>query len=120
MSNVATAVQMQTLGKFLKDKHCKCHQESLEVSETGEKLNGYAFTLIGIMFILSSIGLMIFLITIGGALEMLSSLAIAYGGQIPTFTTYLAVGWVYTILQLIAGFVALVAGIAILTKPKEA
>ena len=92
----------------------------LEVSETGEKLNGYAFTLIGIMFILSSIGLMIFLITIGGALEMLGSLATAYGGQIPTFTTYLAVGWVYTILQLIAGFVALVAGIAILTKPKEA
>jgi hypothetical protein len=91
-----------------------------EVSETGEKLNGIAFTLIGITNMLSSIGLIILLLTLGGFLETLGIVATDYGVQIPTFTTYIGVGWAFAILQLIAGFVALADGIAILTKPKEA
>ena len=90
------------------------------MSKTGEKLNGIAFSLIGITNMLSSIGLIILLLTLGGFLETLGVAATDYGVQIPTFTTYLGVGWAFAILQLIGGFVALVAGIAILTKPKEA
>lgn len=90
------------------------------MSKTGERLTGYAFTLIGVVYIISSIGVMYFLITIGGLLETLGSYMSAYGGvNMPTFTTYFAAGWAFTMLQLVTGFVALAAGIAILTKPKE-
>jgi hypothetical protein len=90
-----------------------------EVNNTGEKLTGSALVLMGVMFMLLAIGFIIFLITVGGLLETLGGMAVYAGVQIPTFTTYLAVGWVYTILQMVTGFVALVAGIAVLTKPKE-
>lgn len=90
-----------------------------EVNKTGEKLTGTALVLMGVMFMLLSIGFIIFLITVGGLLETLGGMAVYAGVQIPTFTTYLALGWVYAILQMVTGFVALVAGIAILTKPKE-
>jgi len=85
----------------------------------GDKLTGAALALMGLMFMLLSIGFIIFLITVGGLLEALGGLAVYAGVEIPTFTTYLVVGWVYTILQMVTGFVALIAGIAILTKPKE-
>ena len=87
--------------------------------ETGERLNGIAFTLIGITTMLSGIGLSILLITLGGFVETLNSLAVSYGVQIPTFNTYFGVGWAFTALQLTAGFVAMIAGIAILTRPTE-
>jgi hypothetical protein len=90
-----------------------------EVNDTGEKLTGTALVLMGVLFMLLAIGFIIFLITVGGLLEALGGMAVYAGVQIPTFTTYLAVGWVYTILQMVTGFVALVAGVAILTKPKE-
>ncbi len=90
-----------------------------EVSETGDRLNGIAFTLIGVTNMLSAIGLAIILLTISGFLETLGGVALNYNVTIPTFTTYLGVGWGFTILQLIAGFVAMFAGIALLTKPKE-
>ena len=85
----------------------------------GDKLTGAALALMGLMFMLLSVGFIIFLITVGGLLEALGGLAVYAGVEIPTFTTYLVVGWVYTILQMVTGFVALIAGIAILTKPKE-
>ena len=85
------------------------------MNKTGERLTGTALALTGIIFILSSIGAMYLLIMVGGLLDALGGLALTAG----TFTTYLAVGWVYTILQMASGFVALAAGIAILSEPKE-
>ena len=89
------------------------------MNKTGKRLTGTAFALMGVIFMLSSIGFIIFLITVGGLLDALGGLAITTGVHMPSFTTYLTVGWVYTILQLVAGFVSLAAGIAILTEPKE-
>ena len=83
----------------------------------GEKLTGCAFIFMGIVYLLSSIGMMYFLIIIGGLLEI--TRATPWMTGMPAFTTYLAAAWVFAILELVTGFISLAAGIAILVKPKE-
>ena len=85
-----------------------------------ERLSGYAFTLIGVSELVSSIGLIYLLITIGSLLEMVGGYSYPYGyGYVQAPISLIVAGWLFTLLVLVTGFVALSAGISILTKPKE-
>ncbi len=75
-----------------------------------EKLGSISLLLIGIVFLLQAIGMMYGLVTVGTILEAAGSAYRYYGSSMPSFTTIIVVGWVYAILLLITGLVALLAG----------
>jgi hypothetical protein len=84
-----------------------------------EKLTGFAFTLIGIVNVLSAISLIYFINNIGELLETLSGFLALFNAPILQSTSYTTIGYVFAILQLITGIVALSAGISILVKQKR-
>lgn len=84
-----------------------------------EKLTGFAFTLIGIVNVFSSLTLIYFLSAVGGLFETLRGILTFLGSTVSQYTTYVTVGYVFAILQLITGIVALSAGISIWVKQKR-
>jgi hypothetical protein len=85
----------------------------------GDKLTGSAFTLIGIFNILSSITVMYLLSAVGGLFESLMGVLTFFESTVSQYSTFVTVGYVFAIIQLITGVVALAAGISILTKKKR-
>jgi ABC-type maltose transport system permease subunit len=85
----------------------------------GKKLTGSAFTLIGIVNLFSSITVIYFLNAIGGLFETLMGILTFFESTVSQYTTYVTVGYVFAIIQLITGVVALSAGISMLTKQKR-
>jgi len=81
-----------------------------------EKLASYSYVLIGIVFLIWGIGTIYFVIQVNTALETLNAAIGDIGGTVPSFTTYIIVGWVFGILQTITGIITLMAGAASLVQ----
>ena len=84
-----------------------------------EKLTGSAFTLIGIVNLFSPIIWIYLLNAVGGLFETLMGALTFFKSTVSQYPTLVNVGYVFTIIQLITGIVALAAGTSILTKQKR-
>ena len=79
------------------------------------KLAALAFLLIGISFIIFGIGLIYAMIKITGLLDMMSSLlSMTSSIELPDYSMYILMGWVFAVLQTVTGLMSLIAGISIL------
>ncbi len=83
-----------------------------------EKLASYSYVLIGIVFLLWGIGTIYFVMQVSTVLEAFGAViaAAGIGVALPSFTTYIIVGWVFGILQTITGIITLMAGAASLVQ----
>jgi len=73
-----------------------------------EEILGLSLMFIGFTYLLSGIGLVYLLITVGSIPGM--------GTILPQLITYIIAGWFFAILTLVTGFITLIAGVAFLVK----
>lgn len=87
-----------------------------------KKMVSISLILMGVVFLALAIGMIYGLLKIGGFLENLRTMtetmstAGSISMDIPTFSTYFTVGWIFSILILITGLVTLVSGVALLVE----
>ena len=82
------------------------------------KLSVSAFILIGLVNIASSITLLYLISSVGGVFESLMEVLSFFESTVSQYSTYVTIGYLFAILQLITGVVTLSTGISMLTKQK--
>jgi len=88
-----------------------------------ERLMGLSMVLIGVLLLFESVGSMYLLMQVGWLLEILTGYQIPVGGmtiEMPSFQTYLSVGWGFSVFMMITGVLAVGAGMSFLVKKPAA
>jgi len=84
------------------------------------KLNGLANALTGIVFLIMGIGLMWVLVEVGQLFAEVSALGIpGVEEALGPIGFYMSLGWVFSVITLLAGIVNLAAGGAMLLSKKK-
>jgi hypothetical protein len=80
-----------------------------------EKWLGISAVLAGVIFLLTGIGMM-FILTVAGDMATGITASAGRAAELTFISSSLALGWLFTVLQLVAGITWLIIGVAQLTK----